>query len=179
MKRTIAILALAAAGMLLAGPAAWADTATNRPPTEITSDHADFDLHDRQATYRGHVYVNDPEVKLRCELLTVQFPEHGRHLTHVQAETNVVIDFIDQNGQTNHLTAGRAVYAYKVENSVTNETVTFTGNPLVETTEATIAAEPMVWDRASGHLHFTNPHMISRQGLSGGSGTNGAALKLF
>jgi len=177
MKRIVAFFALATAGLMLAGVARAAESSTNRPPTEITSDHADFDLNSRQAVYRGHVFVNDPEVKLHCEVLTVKFPEKGRHLSHVQAETNVVIDFTDQNGQTNHLTAGMAVYSYQVENSVTNESVTFTGNPVVESAEVTIAAEPMIWDRASGHLHFTNPHMISRQGLNGG--TNGASMKLF
>ena len=152
----------------------------SRGLSEITAASADFDLSasNRQAVYRGHVYVNDPEVQLWCELLTVKLPADGGHVSHVQAETNVVIDFTDHNKQTNHLTAAKAVYTYKVENAVTNEIVTFTGNPVVETPDAVISAEPIQWDRATARLHFTNPHMKSRQNSNGG-GTNASPLKLF
>ena len=34
-----------------------------RPPTRIDSDSVDFDLTARQAIYRGHVRVDDPEMK--------------------------------------------------------------------------------------------------------------------
>ncbi len=102
-------------------------------------------------------------------------PAAGRRaFEHVLAVTNVVVDFIDQKGQTNHITAAQAVYDYKVVNTVTNETVTFTGKPVVEMPTMTILSEPLVWDRAANKYHFTEPKMISKD-----NGTNGAAPKLF
>lgn len=157
--------------------------ATNAPaakaPTQINSDAADFDMTTRQAVYRGHVTVVDPQLKLTCEWLVVDLPAAGAHLSHVQAETNVVIDFRDEKGQTYHVTSAKAVYAYQVEGAVTNETVTFTGSPKVETTQSTIESEPMVWDRMRNKFTFTAPKMISREGLQNLSGSNNPAMKLF
>jgi lipopolysaccharide transport protein LptA len=138
-----------------------------RPPTRIDSDKsADFDLNGHQAIYRGHVRVNDPEMKLTCEQLTADVPEAGEHPNRIVAETNVVIDFTDTKGQTNHATGDKAVYIYKVENGVTNETVTLTGNPQMENAQGTQAGDVIIWDRASNKLHFDNPHMIFRQNLN-------------
>jgi phosphoribosylformylglycinamidine (FGAM) synthase-like enzyme len=86
----------------------------------------------------------------------------------------VVVDFIDNKGQTNHVTAAQAVYDYKVVGAVTNETVTFTGNPVVEMPTMTIFSEPLVWDRGANKYHFTEPKMIPKD-----TGTNGPAQKLF
>ena len=187
MKRILFILAAAccsAAAAQTNGPAAKPPPPA---PTEITSDSADFDLNSRQAVYRGHVFVSDPEVKLHCELLTINFPpEDGRtnqirRPNHVQAETNVVIDFTDEKGEKYHVTSDKTIYSYSVVNSVTNETVLFTGlpdrKPQVETADAIITSEPMVWNRVTRHFEFTNPHMISRQNLNGGGGTNASPLK--
>src|SRR4051812_49095421 len=52
--------------------------------------------------YRGNVRVDNPQMKLTCELLTIENPElkEGR-FNRATAETNVVIDWADENG-TNH-----------------------------------------------------------------------------
>jgi|SRR5579859_5529120 len=175
MKKSLLILLLLGGGWL------WAQTNSPAPathPTEVNSDSADFDLKLRRASYFGHVSVVDPKVKLTCALLVIDLPETGSssgsgHLSHVLAETNVIVDFTDDQGTKYHITSEKAVYVYKVVNSVTNETVTFTGNPIATTAQGAIYSEPMVWDRADGHLHFTNPHMISMQNLnSAGAATN-------
>ena len=157
----------------VAAPAAKAP-ARPKPPTEIDSDSADFDLNSHQAIYRNHVVVVDPKVRMTCEWMLVDLPQGGEHLNHVVASTNVVVDFIDNKGQTNHVTAAQAVYDYKVVGAVTNETVTFTGNPVVVTTNSTIESDPMVWDRGRNHFIFTGPKMKSID-----TGTNGPAPKLF
>jgi lipopolysaccharide transport protein LptA len=150
---------------------------TNAPMT-IDSAGAEFDLTAHQALYHGNVRVERPDMKLTCEWLQVTLPEAGGgHLSHVQAETNVVIDFTDEKGQKYHVTSAKAVYAWKVENAVTNETVTFTGSPKVETGQSTIESEPMVWDRLRNKFIFTEPKMKSI--VTPGSGTNGAPAKLF
>jgi hypothetical protein len=120
------------------------------------------------------VLVVDPSVRLTCEWLVVDLPQGGEHLSHVVAVTNVVVDFTNQNGEKYHVTSAKAVYDYKVVNTVTNETVTFTGKPVVESATSTIYSEPMVWDRARNRFSFTEPTMISHD-----TGTNGPAPKLF
>jgi lipopolysaccharide export system protein LptA len=181
MKKIVFLLLALAGGLALAQTNAPASKTPPHRPTVITSDSADFDLNIHQAIYRGHVLVDDPKVKMQCELLLVDLPTGGEHLTNVVSDKNVVIDFTDEKGQTHHVTADRAVYAYSVVGSVTNETVTFTGNPKVESPESTILSEPLVWDRAANKFHFFNQTMTFRQNLNGfGTGTNAgnpAALK--
>jgi lipopolysaccharide export system protein LptA len=140
-----------------------------RAPTRIDSDSADFDLVARTATYRGDVRVDDTEMKLTCAWLVADVPQAGGRPNRIVAETNVVIDFTDTKGQTNHATSDKAVYLYNVQNGVTNETVTLTGNPQpqVENAQGTQAGDVIVWDRANNKIHFDNPHMIFRQNLNG------------
>jgi len=168
MKKSFFLLTMFVCGLAGAQTNGTLTVPTNAPavkakphaPTEIVSDAADFDLNIHQAIYRGHVKVTDPEVKLTCDWMVVDLPAAGNHLNHVLVDTNVVVDFMDK-GQTNHVTAARAVYDYKVVGAVTNETVTFTGNPVVEMPDMTIYSEPLVWDRTANKYHFTGPRMIS------------------
>jgi lipopolysaccharide export system protein LptA len=172
--------------LLLAGNCLMAAAQTNAPAlskkvleqTFLTSDTGFFDGNKREMIYLGHVFVSDPKVKLTCEWLAVNLPAEGQP-TNIVAETNVVIDFVDQKGQTNHVTSDKAVYAYSVVNSVTNETVTFTGNPRVENPDVTILSEPLVWDRAANQFHFTNEKMIPRRNFETGNGTNSSPFNLL
>jgi len=175
--------------LLAAGSCRLATAQSNSPvtlpktpeQTILTSDSAVFDGNSRQMIYYGHVYVTDPKVKLTCAQLTVNLPPGGGQPTNIVAETNVVVDFTDAKGQTNHVTSDLAVYDYKVVGSVTNETVTFTGHtnypPRVEYPDYTITSEPLVWDRATGHFRFTSYKMILHQTLSGG--TNSSPLNIL
>jgi lipopolysaccharide transport protein LptA len=147
-----------------------------RPPTQIHSDSWDFDMTARQAVYHGHVHVDDPQMKLTCAQLTTDLPESGGRPSRIVAETNVVIDFTDDKGQTNHTTSDKAVYIYNVQNGATNEVVTLTGNPQMENAKGTQAGDVIIWDRANNKIHFDNPHMIFRQNLNGApADTNAAA----
>ncbi len=144
-----------------------------RAPTRIESDRVDFDLTAREATYRGHVYVDDPAMKLRCEWLFANLLQTAGRVTNIVAETNVVIDATDDKGQTMHATCDKAIYAYAVQNGMTNETVTLTGNAKVENAKGWLTGEPIVWDRANGSLTAANEHMVFWQNLNGETaGTN-------
>jgi lipopolysaccharide export system protein LptA len=148
-------------------------------------------MQSKSTIYSGHVFVNAAEMKLHCEQLTLNLPTTGnKHPNRILAETNVVVDYIDQKGQTNHLTADQAVYVYQVENSVTNgveqsvtnETVTFTGNPVVETDDYSMTGEPLYWTRINGQkgsLHADNPHIKSKKTLDEIQHTNASGQKLF
>ena len=178
MKKLILLLVAGAYGMALAQTPAPPD-AKPHPPTQINSDAADFDLNLHQAVYRGHVRVLDTQVKLTCDWMVVDLPAAGGHLSHVLADTNVVVDFRDNKGQTNHVTAARAVYEYQVEGSVTNETVTFTGNPIATTADYKILSEPLVWDRAGNKFHLHQETITPLHELNPDGGTNASTPKLF
>jgi lipopolysaccharide export system protein LptA len=152
-----------------------------RAPTQIDSDRADFDyLNGRQAIYSGHVRVNDPRMTLTCAQLTVDLPPTGGRINHILAETNVVIDATDDKGATNIVTCDKAVYDYNVLGSVTNDTVTLTGNPQIVNAQGTNTADKIVWDRTNGHIRETNPHMSGENLGGAGANTNGLpAPKLF
>src|SRR5271154_5890557 len=137
-----------------------------RAPTLINSASADFDLTARRAVYRGNVRVDDPQMKLTCEELTADLPQTGGHIDHLVALTNVVMDSVDDKGQTNHATSDKAVYDYNVVSGVTNETVTLTGNAKVENAQGWLTGEPIIWDRANNHINATNQKMIYRQNLN-------------
>ena len=140
-----------------------------RAPTLIHADSADFDLNGHQGIWRWHVRVDDPQMKLTCERLVADMPPAGGRPNHIVAETNVVIDFTDTKGQTNHATGDKAVYVYSEQDGVTNKTVTLTGNPQIENAQGTQAGDVIILDLANNKVHFDNPHMIFRQNLNGTS----------
>jgi len=147
-------------------------------PTLINSESADFDLNGHQGIYHRHVRVDDPQMKLTCEQLVAEMPQAGGRPNHIVAETNVVIDFTDTKGQTNHATGDKAVYVYSEQDGVTNKTVTLTGNPQMENAQGTQAGDVIILDLANNRLHFDNPHMIFRQSLNGVTGdTNSPWVK--
>jgi lipopolysaccharide export system protein LptA len=105
-------------------------------------------------------------------------PEGGGHMSHAQAETNVLIDFLNDKGETNHATADKAVYTYAVQGTVTNELITLTGSPKVESADGILTGDKIIWDRANNHISVPeNPHIISKPNPAGA--TNGATPKLF
>jgi lipopolysaccharide export system protein LptA len=113
------------------------------------------------------VRVDDPQMNLVCERLVADVPQAGGHVNHIVAETNVVIDFMDDKGHTNHATSDKAVYVYSEAGGVTNETVTLTGNPQMENVQGTLTGDVIVWDRLNNHLTASNQKMVFRQSLNG------------
>jgi lipopolysaccharide transport protein LptA len=136
-------------------------------PMRIESESVDFDLTARKATYHRRVRMDDPEIKLICENLTADLPQEGGRINHIVAETNVVIDFTDDKGQTMHATGDKMVYDYAVQNGATNETVTLTGNPELENAQGKSTGDVIVWDRARNHLDITNPKIVFHQNING------------
>ncbi len=184
MKKILLLLLSITGGFVLAQTNASAPKKVPQQLTAISSDSADFDLNIRRAIYCGNVFVlQPPMVMMRCEWLVVDLPSSGGHLSHVSAATNVVIDFVDEKGLTNHITSAKAVYAYSQVGSVTNETVTFTGTPTerpkVEYPDYTITSEPLIWDRAANHYIFHNETMIFHQSTNSLGGSNASPLKFF
>jgi hypothetical protein len=103
----------------------WAQTnAPAAQPAErevhISADSFHFDGITNQLVYIGHVVVLDPpKARLECERLTVFLPADRGNPTNIVAETNVIVDMVDEHG-TNHITAPKAVYTYQLLNPMTN-----------------------------------------------------------
>ena len=164
--KTFCLIALMA---VTAGAAARAQSSTITAPqplrvTDIYADSAVFDGNGHTVTYHSNVRVIAPDMKLACALLVADLPPSGGRVSHIVAETNVVMDAKDSKGQPVRATSGKAVYDFQVKDSVTNETVTLTGNPQpqIETAQGTTVADVIIWDRANniyrwtGKYHFTN-----------------------
>jgi lipopolysaccharide export system protein LptA len=139
-----------------------------RAPALIYADSADFDLSGHQVIYHRQVRVDDTQMKLTCEQLVADLPPAGGRPNHIVAETNVVIDFTDTKGQTNHATGDKAVYTYQEQGGVTNVTVTLTGDPQPQVVNAQglQAGDVIIWNRenTNSHVRFIgNYHMVSYQ----------------
>src|SRR5882724_1758858 len=140
-------------------------TSTNGPTT-IKSRSCEIHLSSKMAIYREDVHVDDPQMKLTCELLTVEAPgvSEGK-FNRATAETNVVIDWIDAKGP-NHATADKAVYTYTLTNIAvapaiqweTNQIVVLTGNPVVTNTQQRFEGDPLIWDRIKDVVTSPNFH---------------------
>jgi lipopolysaccharide export system protein LptA len=193
----IALIALAGAGTLHAQTNTTAITNTNamdeilalvttnapaaKPParseTVIESDGpADFEQteHGGKVIYRDHVRVDAPDLKLRCEWLVADLSQASGRVTNIVAETNVVIDATDEKGQKMHATGEKTVYVFALQNGVTNETVTLTGDAKAEYKQITLTGDVIIWDRANNRLYVpSNPKMVLSQTLNGAlAGTN-------
>lgn len=143
------------------------------PLTVILADHGEFDMAGREVTYHGHVRVDDPEMKLASEWLITDLPHPGEHVNHIVAETNVVIDFLDDRGQTNHATCDKTVYSYEVKDGITNESVTLSGHAKVENADFVMTGEPIVLNLTTRKINTENVMMTPRQSLiKPGAGTN-------
>lgn len=117
--------------------------------------------------YHENVRIDNPQMKLACELLTVEAPKltNGNRFNRAIALTNVVIDWVDDNG-SNHATSDKAVYTYVITNLADGQTlphfetssiVVLTGNPVVTNRMGTWEGDPLNWDRLNGVI--TSPNM--------------------
>jgi len=152
-----------------------------KPPTRsetvIEADgRADFEQteHGGRVVYRDHVRVNAPNLKLRCEWLVADLSQASGRVTNIVAETNVVIDATDDKGGKMHATGDKTVYVFAIENGVTNETVTLTGDAKAEYKQITLTGPVIIWDRANNRLYVpSSPRMIFHQAINGVAiGTN-------
>jgi len=135
--------------------------------TEIQSKSCQFFMKSNVYVYRDNVRIDNPQMKLVCELLTVEAPKltNGNRFNRATALTNVVIDWVDDNG-TNHATSDKAVYTYAITNVSdgqtqphfeTNAIVVLTGNPVVTNRLGAWEGDPLNWDRINGVI--TSPNM--------------------
>lgn len=138
-------------------PTALSGPSTNGVTTIRSDNGGEWHISEKVYIYRGNVRVDSPQMKLTCELLTIEAPEFADgKFNRATAETNVVIDWVDSNG-TNHATADKAVYSYVLTNLAklpekqyqTNSGVVLTGKPYpyANVGGAELKSDPIIWDR--------------------------------
>jgi lipopolysaccharide export system protein LptA len=189
--RTLLIIcaALGASFVLMAQSGS---TMTQAPALVGTATNGQTIIHSHQSRIfmRSNVYVwseavrvDNPQMQLKCELLTVEAPkidsEKGKY-NRATAETNVVIDWVDDKGATNHATSDKAVYTYVLTNVAvlpevqwqTNALVVLTGDPIVANAQGVIREDPLIWDRIRDVIYSTNFH----EAIINPGGTNSPGL---
>jgi len=139
--------------------------------THIRSESVDLGIKTRTAVYRGNVRLDDPRLHLTCEYLFANIPEEGQ-VDRIVAETNVVIEMLDEKGLTNWAYADKAVYTYQAGESATNEIVELTGSPRVEREEGILYGDTIIWDRALNQIRATNQRMGPRRETAEPAETN-------
>ena len=181
MKRII-ILLLAVGGTALQAQTNAPAQPAPEPQIEITSTSGHFDGINHQMVYDGNVVVTDAKSKLTCARLTVDLPPEGGRPTNIVAVTNVVIDALDEKGQTNHITAAKAVYTYHATDVATNETITFTGGdptPKVDNPQFIIYGEPLILNVPTRQFSGQNYRMIFKQVPNSGNGSNASPFNIL
>jgi len=147
--------------MTNAGPAI---VATNTPakensPIRIASEHAEVDLKNHGVVYSGHVVVTNIQMKMTCDKLTASAPTNTTQIDTIVAEGNVKIVGADSKGRPVNARGDKAIYVSTVLNSVTNKTITLTGNVYVDSAMGKGTADPIVWDLLNDTIHMENQDM--------------------
>ena len=161
-----AFVLLAQSGSTMTQAPALVGTATNGQ-TIIRSHQSEIFMKSNVYVWSEAVRVDNPQMQLKCERLTVEAPKMDSSLgkyNRATAETNVVIDWLDDKGATNHATADKAVYTYIMTNLAvlpavqwqTNALVVLTGNPTVSNAQGVIREDPLIWDRIRDVIYSTN-----------------------
>ncbi len=169
--------------------AALATTETNHPAAsrqrEKITIHSEgpyqMDLNNHWVTYQDRVRVTDRQLIMTCEWLMANFPFHGEHITNIVAQTNVVGDFVDDENQKWHVTGDKGVYAYHVQDGVTNETITLTGNPpQIEegASTNTMTGDAIIYNLITKKVRIDNPTSVFWYETNSPAGTNSLAPKI-
>src|SRR6266478_2871279 len=113
-------------------------TGTN-PPVHIHADEFFYDRNANTIIYRRNIRVEDDQLALTCDVLTIQRATNGA-IQNITADRNVVIVNKATGGRT---TGDRAVYT--AEGDV--QLITLTGNPHLQDGARECTAKSFVFDR--------------------------------
>lgn len=139
----------------------------NERLAEIFADSQILYLESNVGVWQGNVRGYEQRGNLNCDLLTGEWPQQSsnvfRNVVAEGKQNRVLIDWWDQKGQTNHAVADKAVYTYSVTNSVTNDDVILTGNPVVWSSQGTNAGDKIIWHRISDTVETINSKMTIKE----------------
>jgi len=147
-------------------------TGTNTPAefAEIFSER--YTVTTNTAHFQDGVHIVHPRLNWVCQTMDVNSPDPTKKDVTMVAEQAVEftlkLDAEGENTQIVHGTCDRAVYNYAVTPKGTNDTMTLTGNPILQSTNATITNKIIVIDCANNKLVAPGPYRIY--------GTNAAVI---
>ncbi len=152
-----------------------------RGDVEISSEGGfEYDGETGRVIYKGKVQVldpaKDPRTIITCDWLSTILPPAGGKVGEIIALTNVVIKVRDDKG-AQMATGARAVF------NATNDTITITGNPVVEMPSGTLFGDQyVIYNRLTEKFEAPGRiKMVARQGaplpIPGFSSTNSPAIK--
>jgi lipopolysaccharide export system protein LptA len=119
-----------------------------------------YELKAQEALFRGDVRLEHPRMSWRCEEVTVQGTNGEDRKQRMVARQSVAFDLLSPNGEKVHGTCEQAVYDYNVTAAGTNETVELTGNPVIETTNATLRNAVIVMDRSNNKIYVPGKYRM-------------------
>jgi lipopolysaccharide transport protein LptA len=165
--------------LLAAGWWAEADPADATQTLTIHSETGRFDMTNYRTIYMGKVRADDPRMHLTSDWLAADLPHDKNPDSRVVATTNVLMELIDNKGQTNHTTSDQAIYDLHVAGGVTNETVTLSGHAKMWNDKMTVIGEPLIYDMVKQELVGGSNWQttFSHDALNSLSGTNSAGHK--
>ena len=175
MKKLLLTMLTAGCGLVV-----WSQTNTPAAKSSernigLGADHLFFSgSESRQLIYSGHVWVTNVQGSLTCGQLTLDLPPQNSadsRPTNVTALTNVVINYV-KDGKTNHITCDKMVNVYRVVDSVTNDTFTFSGHARMSNSKGWMTGEPLIYDNVSGQFTGTGIESQFAVPTSSGNGTN-------
>jgi lipopolysaccharide transport protein LptA len=126
---------------LTAQPAKPEATANNA--IVITAESFEYDAKSGVAIYSGDVHAEDPQMDIRCGVLTARFAASGSEIETITAEKSVTI--VNKGDQTRGK-GDKAVY------TAATDVLELTGNPSLETAQGELTADSVVLDRREGKL---------------------------
>ena len=131
-----------------------------KSPIEITSRSSEVNLRSNVVVYLGNVRVTEgTNMSLTSEFLVAMMPQRGGRIERILAETNVVINMTDEQGQKVHGKGQRLLYTYRATAVETNEVVELSGDPVIETSQGSTRADVITYDRMTGQVRLQNPRM--------------------
>lgn len=164
-------------GALLGGATNRADkpahtiAASPPPPTRITSD--EYSFAPETVAFRGRVRVDDAQMQLTTDSLTLKLAPGGTNVVSITADQNVVMSLVETNGQISRVTCVRAVYA------AGGGMLALTGAPVlrqhVGTNTNTFAADVILLNPTTGEVRAERG-IRSSVVVPGGTATNAPAL---
>lgn len=152
----------------LVGPA----RAAEESGVEITSDKSVEDLKAGQFHFWDNVRVDAPGVlTLTCGDLVALIPAGGGRLDRLVATNNVVIEVIRAPSKPGEAPLKIRAFGQQAVYLATNETVTLTGNPRIESPQADTWGDTVIYELNTGRMQALGRHRtVLRPAAFKGSG---------
>jgi lipopolysaccharide transport protein LptA len=116
----------------------------------VTISSDEYEFKQGAGAFRGDVRIQTAQTTMSCALLTIHSAPEGGQVEKIIAEGGVVMDSVEEDGDTTRATGSRAIYL------MSDNVVELTGNPRVERGQGSLTGDIIIWDRANDILAVKN-----------------------